>query len=179
MHLKRLIKSKSRILILIFVLTLAFNTSIRTIFFPSNKEIIYDYKTTMLFCPENQNCSYFGKLSLANTGSKPLNDIRISILNIPKSIRSSASTLNLSSAEPRSNDPLIKDNHSKQNRMITINELSPGALVVIEFTGRAVSKEYKLTLQDASASVQADAKIFNASPRGTKISRLFSMLLWF
>lgn len=179
MRLKKLIKSKTRILILIFVLTLVFNASFRTVFFPSNKEIVYDYKTTMLFCTESHKCSYFGNLSLANTGSKTLNNIKVSISNMPKSIRSSASTLNLSSAEPRSNDPLIKDNYSEFNRIISIKDLSPGALVDIEFAGRAVSKEYKLALQETSAFVQADAKIINASPRGTKISRLFSMLLWF
>lgn len=179
MRLKNLIKSKTRILILIFVLTLVFNTSFRTIFFSSSKEIIYDYKTTMLFCTESHKCSYFGNLSLANTGSQTLNNIKISISNLPKSVRSSVSTLNLSSAEPRSNDPLIKDNYSEFNRIISINDLSPGALVDIEFSGRAVSNEYKPTLQEASASVLADAKIYNASPRGTKISRLFSMLLWF
>ena len=179
MKLRNALKSKSRLLLGIFVLTLIFNTSIRMIFFQSSKEIIYDYKTTMLFCPENKSCSFFGNLLLANTGSKTIKNLTVSLSNIHSNIHSRVTTLNLSSAEPRANDPLIKNKLSEISRTMTISNLSAGTLLDIELTGRSIPNKYKSELKDIQFSLQADAKILKGSPRGTKITRLFSNILWF
>lgn len=179
MRLWNALKSKSRLFLGILVLILLFHTSIRMVFFQSSKEIIYDYKTTMLFCPENKPCSFFGNLLLANTGRKTISNLIVSVTNIQTNIHSRVTTLNLSSAEPRKNDPIIKNELSELSRTITINNLSPGTLLDIELTGRSIPGKYKSKLKNIQFSLQADAKILKGSPRGTKITRMFSNILWF
>ena len=175
-----ILKSKTRLLVMIFLLALIFNTTIRAVFFPSNKEIMYDYDMTMFFCQNVERCSYFGHLSMANTGSEAISNIAISMRKIPFNIRSSETTLNVSSAEPRTNDPVIKKSFSKSgNTTITIQDLSPGALVEIELSGKSIHKEYKEILNDKPFTIEANAKILSGSPRGTKIIRIFSYILWF
>ena len=179
MTLRNTLKSKSRLFLGILVLIFIFHTSIRMVFFQSSKEIIYDYKTTMLSCPKNKPCSFFGNLLLANTGRKNINNLVISLTNIKANIRSRVTTLNLSSADPRENDPIIKNELSELSRTITVNNLSPGTLLDIELTGRSIPDKYKSELKDIQFTLQADAKILRGSPRGTKITRMFSTLLWF
>ena len=179
MHLQKFIKSKTRILILLFILTLVFNTSIRLIFFSSSKEIVYDYKPTIFSCSENIRCSYYSTLTLANTGSKSIDKLQISMPNMPKTIHSSFRFLNLSSAQPRLNDPTMSDNHSEANRIITLKDLSPGVLVDINFTGVINPVINKASPNTFKPSLHADAKIHKGSPRGTAFTRIFSILLWF
>ena len=62
---------------------------------------------------------------------------------------------------------------------MTISNLSAGTLLDIELTGRSIPNKYKSELKDIQFSLQADAKILKGSPRGTKITRLFSNILWF
>lgn len=179
MNFKELIQSKARLLAFILVIAFIFNTSIRLILFSSNKEIVYNYKPTLFSCSKNIRCSFYSTLTLANTGSKNIDELKIFMPDMPKSINSSYRFLNLSSAQPRLHDPVMSDNHSKKNRIITPKDLSPGVLVDINFTGSLNSVKNNPGSKDFKPSLHADAKIYKGSPRGTAFSRIFSILFWF
>lgn len=178
-NLKGLIKSKARFFIGLIFLTLVFNTSIKLIFFSASKEIVYDYKPNMFICKENRRCSFSSTLRLANTGSKNIHELKISMPNMPKTIFSSYRFLNLSSAQPRLHDPSMSDNHSEENRIITLKDLSPGVLVDVDLNGSFTPLKINSESIYFSPSLHADARIHEGSPRGTVFSRIFSILLWF
>lgn len=179
MNLKSLIKSKARIITFLLVLALVFNTSIRLIFFSSSKEIVYHYEPTLFSCSDNRRCSFYSTLTLANTGSKSIDKLEISMPKLPKTVRSSFRFLNLSSTQPRLNDPIMSDNNSETTRVVTLNDLSPGVLIYIDFKGSLNPVKNKSLPKNFTPSLHADAKIHEGSPRGTAFSRIFSILLWF
>ena len=173
------VRSISRYIVVLLILALLFGTNVTSIFFQSNKEIVYEYEITYSMCMESSSlCAYGAELQLANTGKVSLSNIAVEIQNIPREVKIDTRVLNLSASNPRKNDPSIQVNIMASEHEILIDDLSPGALVEAKFTG-SVEPDKLEVLKGVGVNVVSDGEIIEGDPHGTALGRMLSPLLGF
>lgn len=158
-------------LAIIFIL----NASLQSIFFGSDREIVYKHSTIVFLClKDSTSCVYISELKLANTGVNILNDISVSFSEIPKNLETSFRVRNLNAGKPRDIEPDLDNTNFKDGHIIKISNLSPGTLVVVKISGDIPVESISL-LTHLNISVLSEAAIINANPQGTEFARLLSM----
>ena len=162
----------------LLMLAVLLKTSVLSILFQSDKEIVYDYETIAYVCLKDLPlCTYIAQLKVANTGKHALENISIEIDNMPKALVSDIAYFNLIATEPRAHDPSVQIIKNQYRRQIRVDRLTPGTLIEIDFKG-SIPVESKKELNDIDVALHAEANVIKANPRGTKLGRMLSGLLW-
>ena len=177
MFIRRIFKTKLHAVIGTLAIFTIMNASLQSIFFGSDNEILYDYSTIVFLClKDSTTCVYISELKLANTGVKTINEISVIFSEIPESLKTSLRVRNLNAGKPRDRDPDVENINLHGDNSIKINNLSPGALVIVKLSGD-IPVATKSLLTNLDVSVESEATVINADPQGTEFSRLWSMLL--
>jgi len=177
MLLRSIIKSRYQAILVTLAIVFLLNASLKSIFFGSDKEIIYNYSTVVFLClKDSEICAYSSELKLANTGLEKLTDISVNFSDIPSTLSASLSVRDLNAGKPRDTDPNIYNYDLTDGNSIKMSNLTPGTMVVVKFSG-SVPINKKNLLTELGINVESNANVINADPQGTEFVRLWSFLL--
>lgn len=141
-------------------------------FFQTRHEVVYNFDVTVVYCAKAY-CAYSARLTIANTGHQNQDTVTLTMAGLPADLGGSPKILNLSSAQPRSADPEIKQHRNGEHYIIQIAGFSPGTLV--EFTFMGSFPEEQLPAKDMpTVTVTGKGRIIEGDPRAITFMRFFS-----
>ena len=175
MIIRQIFRTKTHGVLATLALFFILNASIKSIYFSSEKEIIYNHSTSVFLCLKDDiNCTYISEFKLANTGSVHLENILVNFSELPKTLSFAIKVMDLNASKPRNSNPKIVKTYINNINSIKINNLSPGTLVVVKISGN-IPKLNKTLLTNLNIDVISSAKVINANPQGTEFVRMWTM----
>lgn len=165
----KLLTLRAALIVIAFILAgFGIHNGFLAIFTKGKYEVIYNYDETVRACFKGY-CAYSAQLSIANTGKSDQAEVVVEISGVPGGIRGRARVLNLSGTEPRSADPEIETNFSADSARITITNFTPGALVLVRFSGYYPEEEDEIAMP--SVVVTARGRVIEGDPRAITFGR--------
>ncbi|MDQ7049675.1 MAG: hypothetical protein Q9M92_09075 [Enterobacterales bacterium] len=154
-----------------------FNASLKSILWGSDREILYEYGSGIIFCIKSEaQCFFNSQVKLANTGSETLNKVLISYKHFPQKFTMKIRLKNLNASKPRLQDPIFENQYMQDGNEIRLSKLAPGALVIIEFHG-FIPIESRHILNDLGLEIIANASVIQSNPEATEFMRFFNNFL--
>lgn len=139
------------------------------LFHQARYEVVWNYDVIVTYCTEG-NCAYSARLSVANTGKKSQELVRIALNGLPPDLGGTPRVTNFSAAEPRTADPVITQEYRSGDGTILLENLTPGALVEFDFSG--FLPEAQLPAKDATQiTVKGRGRVIEADPRALAFGR--------
>ena len=161
------------------MLGLILNTSIRSILFQSDKEVVYIYENSINMCfPNSDTCAYSGTMLLANTGDKGSDRVTVTLANYSRDLSVNNTILNLNASKPRTHDPEINIIDLDLDRVVTIDNLAPGTLFKLTIqSGIPFNREQALATKTLSIKVESSGVVLSGDPQGAEMGRFLTTFL--
>ena len=169
-----LLNLKVVLIVIAFLLAaLGFRNTFVAIFVKGKYEVIYGYDESVRVCFEGY-CIYSAELSIANTGEADQERVVVEIDNVPGGLRGGVRVLNLSATEPRSAEPVIDSRYEDGVSIFEIGDFTPGALVLIKFSGFYPREEQ--TDSKPMVEVSARGRVIEGDARAITFGRYVTLI---
>ena len=144
---------------------------------PHSREIVYEMHTVFATCLPSgpNNCAARMELLIGNTGSA-LEFVNLTWPRVEGGWTSSHDVLNISADTPRSRDPLITCASSAGRQECRIEQLAPGALVILHMDCYQCGRQQVQWLAETPLTIQTEAHAAHGDPRMTVFLRRLLVL---
>ena len=177
---KKMIREHLVLTVLIGVLAPFATLSIVSLFFASDREIVYELHKVFAYCGlsriPGKDCTAVYEVIIGNTGIKD-ETVRLVWHFDLSTWERGQRILNISADQPRGHDPELGCDTSGAKSECVLKNFAPGALVIMKFTCLACSSQVVSIMEDKPVAVQTEASIAHGDPRVTIVFRRLLNLL--
>lgn len=177
---KKMLREHLVLSVLILVLAPFTTLSLASLFFASDREIVYTMNKVFANCglsgiPE-RDCVALYEIIIGNTGMQDETvrlvwDFDLSAWERGQQI------LNISADRPRGHDPVLACKTSEFHSECGMEKFAPGALVIMKITCLACSSQTIGRMEDKPVAVQTAAHMARGDPRVTIVFRRLQNLM--
>lgn len=168
--------------VLIIVLAPFTTLSVFSLFFASDREVVYDAHMVSSHCGlsniPGKDCAGIYNVIIGNTGTQE----EIVQISWPLDLihwQTDKKIMNIAADDPRTHDPVFTCDMTETYSKCVINKFAPGALMIIKLVCYACSSRDLDRLENTPVEIQTVAVLSYGDPRVTAVMRRIQILLNF
>lgn len=177
---KRSVREHLVLSVLIVVLAPFATFSVVSLFFASEREIVYELNAVFTQCGlskiPGKDCTALYELIIGNTGAREETVRLVWPFDLSPWERGQL-VLNIAADQPRGHDPQIACETSGTQSACVMENFAPGTLVIMKFTCMACSGHDTGMMEEKVLAVETEADIARGDPRVTIVFRRLQNLL--
>jgi len=166
--------------VLIVVLAPFATYSVVSLFFASEREIVYELNAVFTQCGlskiPGKDCTALYELIIGNTGTREEKVRLVWPFDLSPWERGQR-VLNIAADQPRGHDPQIACETSGTRSECVMENFAPDALVIMKFTCFACSGHDTGLMEEKTVTVETEADVAQGDPRVTAVFRRLQNLL--
>ena len=177
---KKALREHLVLTVLIGILAPFTTLSLISLFFASEREIVYEFNEVFTYCglsrtPGN-DCTALYELIFGNTGLQEETVRLVWPFDLSPWEREQQ-VLNIAADQPRGHDPRIACETSGTQSECIMENFAPGALVILKFSCLACSGHDTGMMEEKTVAIETGAAVAHGDPRVTTVFRRLQNLL--